>query len=101
VPDEDHPSLHHLVARHELPEGEESDVSDTRAPLSCRVYLGTHNVLEFLSERWGLSKAAVTAQILEAAVNEILNDDRPPFDYVSEAFDRWKNDRAARDGAKS
>jgi hypothetical protein len=101
MPDEDHASLYHLVARYELPEEEESDVADTRAPLSCRVYVGTHHVLEFLSERWRLSKAAVAAQILEAAVNQILNEDRPPFDFLPEAFDRWENERAARDGVKS
>jgi hypothetical protein len=39
--------------------------------ISARISAGNHDYLAALSEKWGMSRSALAAQLLEAALNEI------------------------------
>jgi Zn-dependent peptidase ImmA (M78 family) len=53
-----------------LPPGFEAQERDLRS-ISARIPSGTYEELERLSERWGVSKSALAAQLLQTALEEI------------------------------
>jgi hypothetical protein len=72
-------SLAHLVQHKEMPD-DHSDSDESRQPLSCRITLWHHLGLEFLANRWSMSKSGVAAQVLEASLNSLLDFESPEND---------------------
>jgi hypothetical protein len=73
-------SLAHLVEHKEMPD-ENSDSDESRQPLSCRITVWHHIAIEFLANRWNMSKSAVAAQVLEASLNSLLDSEAPENDH--------------------
>ena len=89
----DHLSIEHLVNDYELQKNQVTD-KGIRVPFSLRITAYHSAAIDFLAERWEMSRAAVATKVLEAALNHMLEIDpmQPPVtpsDHLAVDFRAW------------